>query len=179
MRFLRRVHGVTLGNKVFNCEICKSPECRDTSPNTETQLRWFGYMSRKSHERLPRRVLPGTFTKKRPRPQVDGLLLQPCLVPSWCGAGRHNNLRFCWPWGSLCFSEGCCFHTTLPRRKGKRPHNPRPSTGNDPGQNAEQTTMQLSFQRNTPERVTSFHHRRQFFCLRKKNSLVSWSKTQL
>jgi len=62
---LRRVHGVTLRDKVRSCEIPKALNverlwiCR-------SQLRWFGHVSRMSHEISARRVLLATPTGKRP-----------------------------------------------------------------------------------------------------------------
>ena len=47
MGFLRRVHGVTLRDKVRSCEIRKSLNVQPLTRIERSQLRWFGHLSRK------------------------------------------------------------------------------------------------------------------------------------
>ena len=65
MGFLRRVHGVTLRNKVHSCEIRRGLNVRPLS--REPSYVRFGHMSGISHERLARQVLLARPTGKRPR----------------------------------------------------------------------------------------------------------------
>ena len=58
MRFLRRIEGVMLFNKVRSSEIRKSPNIEPLLLRIErSQLRWFGHVSRMSQERLPKQAL--------------------------------------------------------------------------------------------------------------------------
>ena len=82
MRFLRRVKGVTLLDKVRSSEIRKSLNVDPLLLRIErSQLRWFGHVSRMPQERLPKQSLLAEAKGKRPlgRPrtrwldQVEGL----------------------------------------------------------------------------------------------------------
>ena len=58
MRFLRRIEGVTLFNKVCSSEIQKSLNIEPLLLRIErSQLRWFGHVSRMPQERLPKQAL--------------------------------------------------------------------------------------------------------------------------
>ena len=58
MRFLRRIEGVTLFNKVRSSEIRKSLNIEPLLLRLErSQLRWFGHVSRMPQERLPKQAL--------------------------------------------------------------------------------------------------------------------------
>ena len=58
MRFLRRIEGVTLFNKVRSSEIRKSFNIEPLLLRIEkSQLRWFGHVSRIPQERLPKQAL--------------------------------------------------------------------------------------------------------------------------
>ena len=58
MRFLRRIKGVTLFNKVRSSEIPKSLNIEPLLlPIGRCQLRWFGHLSRMLQERLPKQAL--------------------------------------------------------------------------------------------------------------------------
>jgi len=67
MGFLRRVHDVTLRDKVRSCEIRKALNVVTLLWIERSQLRWFGHVSRMPQERLARQVLLATPTEKRPR----------------------------------------------------------------------------------------------------------------
>jgi len=54
MGFLRRVHGVTLHDKVLSYEIRKSLDVEPLLRIERSQLRWLGHVSRMSQERLVR-----------------------------------------------------------------------------------------------------------------------------
>ena len=67
MRFLRRIKGVTLFNKVRSSEIRKSLNIKPVLPRIErSQLRWFGHVSRMPQERLPKQVLLAKANWRRP-----------------------------------------------------------------------------------------------------------------
>ena len=58
MRFLRRIEGVTLFNKVRSSEIRKYLNTEPLLLRIErSQLRWFGHVSRRPQERLPKQAL--------------------------------------------------------------------------------------------------------------------------
>ena len=58
MRFLRRIEGVTLFNKMRSSEIRKSLNIEPLLLRIErSQLRWFGHVSRMPQERLPKQAL--------------------------------------------------------------------------------------------------------------------------
>ena len=58
MRFLRKIGGVTLFNKVRSSEIRKSLNIEPLLLRIErSQLRWFGHVSRMPQERLPKQAL--------------------------------------------------------------------------------------------------------------------------
>ena len=61
MRFLRRIEGVTLLNKVRSSEIRKSLNIEPLLLRIErSQFRWFGHVSRMPQERLPKQALHAT-----------------------------------------------------------------------------------------------------------------------
>ena len=67
MRFLRRIEGVALLNKVRSSEIRKSPNIEPLLLRIErSQLRWFGHVSRVPQERLPKQALLAKANERRP-----------------------------------------------------------------------------------------------------------------
>ena len=69
MRFLRRIEGVTLFNKVRSSEIRKSLNIEPLLLRIErSQLRWFGHVRRMPQERLPKQAL---FAKAKGEDQLD------------------------------------------------------------------------------------------------------------
>ena len=67
MRFLRRIEGVTLFNKVRSSEIRKSLNIEPLLLRIErSQLRWFGHVSRMPQERLPKQALLEKANGRRP-----------------------------------------------------------------------------------------------------------------
>ena len=73
MRFLRRIKGVTLLDKVCNSEIHNSLNVESLLLRIErSQLRWFGHVSRMPQERLPKQALSAIPNGKRPvgRPRL-------------------------------------------------------------------------------------------------------------
>jgi len=67
MRFLRRIEGVTLFNKMRSSEIRKSLNIKPLLLRIErSQLRWFGHVSRMAHKRLPKQALLAKVKGKRP-----------------------------------------------------------------------------------------------------------------
>ena len=67
MRFLRRVEGVTLFNKVRSSELRKSLNIEPLLLRIErSQLRWFGHVSRMPQERLPKQALLAKANGRRP-----------------------------------------------------------------------------------------------------------------
>ena len=67
MRFLRRIEGVTMFDKVRSSEIRKSVDVEWLLLRIErSQLRWFGHVSRMPQERLPKKTLLEKVKKKRP-----------------------------------------------------------------------------------------------------------------
>ena len=67
MRFLRRIEGVTLFNKVRCSEIRKSLNIEPLLLRIErSQLRWFGHVSRMPQERLPKQALHAKANGRRP-----------------------------------------------------------------------------------------------------------------
>ena len=67
MRFLRRIEGVTLFNKVRSSEIRKSFDIEPSLLRIErSQLRWFGHVSRMPQERLPKQALLAKANGRRP-----------------------------------------------------------------------------------------------------------------
>ena len=66
-RFLRRIEGVTLFNKVRSSEIRKSLNIESLLLRIErSQLRWFGHVSRMPQERLPKQALLAKANRRRP-----------------------------------------------------------------------------------------------------------------
>ena len=77
MRFLRRIEGVALFNKVRSSEIRKSLNIEPLLLRIErSQLRWFGHVSRMPQERLTKQALHAKANGRRPvgrpRTTVDG-----------------------------------------------------------------------------------------------------------
>ena len=73
MRFIRRIEGVTLFNKVRSFEIRKSLNIEPLLLRIErSQLRWFGHASRKPQKRLPKQAL---LAKLIGEDQLDYLVL--------------------------------------------------------------------------------------------------------
>ena len=67
MRFLRRIEGVTLFNKVRSSEIRKSLNIEPLLLRIErSQLRWLGYVSKMPQERLPKQALLAKANRRRP-----------------------------------------------------------------------------------------------------------------
>ena len=67
MRFLQRIEGVTLYNKVRSSEIRKSLNIEPLLGQIErSQLRWLGHVSRMSQERLPKLALLAKANGRRP-----------------------------------------------------------------------------------------------------------------
>ena len=67
MRFLRRIKGVTLLDKVPNSKIQESLNVESLLLRIErSQLRWFGHVSRMPQERLPQQALLAKPDGKRP-----------------------------------------------------------------------------------------------------------------
>ena len=67
MRFLLRIEGVTLFNKVRSSEIRKSLNIEPLLVQIErSQLRWFGHVSRMPQERLHKQALLAKANRKRP-----------------------------------------------------------------------------------------------------------------
>ena len=67
MRFLRRIGGVTLFNKVRSSDIRKSLNIEPLLLRIErSQLRWFGHVSRMPQERLPKQALLAKASGRRP-----------------------------------------------------------------------------------------------------------------
>ena len=66
-RFLRRIEGVVLFNKVRSSEIRKSFNIEPLLFRIErSQLRWFGHVSRMPQERLPKQALLAKSNGRRP-----------------------------------------------------------------------------------------------------------------
>ena len=67
MRFLRRIEGVTLFNKVRSSETRKSLNIEPLLLRIErSQLRWFGHVSRMPQERFPKQALLVKANGRRP-----------------------------------------------------------------------------------------------------------------
>ena len=67
MRFLRRIEGVTLFNKVRSSDIRKSLNIEPLLLRIErSQLKWFGHVSRMPQERLPKLALLAKANGRRP-----------------------------------------------------------------------------------------------------------------
>ena len=67
MRFLQRIEGVTLFNKVHSSEMQRSLDIQPLLFQIErSQLRWFGHVSRMPLERLPKEALLAKANGKRP-----------------------------------------------------------------------------------------------------------------
>ena len=67
MRFLRKIEGATLFNKVRSSEIRKSLNIEPLFLRIEiSQLIWFGHVSRMPQERLPKQTLLAKANERRP-----------------------------------------------------------------------------------------------------------------
>ena len=67
MRFLRKIEGVTLFNKVRSSEIRKSLSIEPLLLRIErSQLKWFGHVSRMPQERFPKQALLAKANGRRP-----------------------------------------------------------------------------------------------------------------
>ena len=67
MRFLQRIEGVTLFNKVRSSEIQKPVNTEPLLLQIErSQLKWFGHVSRMPQERLPKQALLAEANGRRP-----------------------------------------------------------------------------------------------------------------
>ena len=67
MRLLLRIEGVTVFNKVRSSGILKSRNIELLLlRNQQSQLRWFGHVSRMPQERLPKQALLAKAKEKRP-----------------------------------------------------------------------------------------------------------------
>ena len=67
MKFLRRIEGVTLFNKIRSSEIRKSLNIKPLVLRIErSQLRWFAHVSRMPQERLPKQALLAKVNGRRP-----------------------------------------------------------------------------------------------------------------
>ena len=69
---------------MHNCEICKALNVKPLLRTDRSQLRWFGYVTRTSHERLARQVLLSTPTGKRPRSRPRTRLSDYISKICWC-----------------------------------------------------------------------------------------------
>jgi len=67
MAFMRKVHGVTLRDKLRSCEVRRAMNVEPLLRIERSQLHWFGHVSRMSQQTLVRQVLPATPTERRPR----------------------------------------------------------------------------------------------------------------
>ena len=97
--FLRRIHDVTLRDKIRSCEIRKALNFDAFLRIEKPHLRWFSHVTRKSQRRLTRRFIEVAHTGKRPnqrliKDKVSWLHLRPGVVAPWCGASRTS--RGCW-----------------------------------------------------------------------------------
>ena len=92
MGFLRRVHGVTLRDKVRSCEIRKAFSVEPLLQIERSQLRWCNHVSIMSQERFARQVYWPNPRESGPEvdqgDQVLWIHLRPWLVPSCCGARK-------------------------------------------------------------------------------------------
>ena len=68
MRFLRRISGLTLLDKVKSADIRESLNIESLLLRLErSQLRWYGHVTRMSHERTAKKLLLSTPIGRRPR----------------------------------------------------------------------------------------------------------------
>ena len=92
MRFLRRIEGVTMFNKVRSSEIRKSLNIEPLLLRIErSQLRWFGHVSRMPRKRLPKQAILATANGRRPvgRPRTRCTDYVEDLGVGWNGLGLH------------------------------------------------------------------------------------------
>ena len=116
MRFLQKIEGVTLSNKMHSSEIRKSLNIEPLLLIERSQLRWFGHVSRMPQERLSKQALLAKENGRRPvgRPSTkctdyikdlgwNRLRLYPseitdvsedlkvwCSKSSWCSRNPHG-----------------------------------------------------------------------------------------
>ena len=84
---LRRVHGVTLRDKVRSYEILKALNIEPRLGKERSQLGWLGHVSKMSQELLARQV---PLAQSSSTYQVSWLHLRPSLVPSSCVPSRTS-----------------------------------------------------------------------------------------
>ena len=103
MGFLRNVHGVTLRNKVRNCEISKVLKVEPLLHIARSQPLWVGHVSKISQHRLARQVLLATPTGKRPRvrPRTRWVITSPTLLGPVLVWSQQNYQDCCWSWDIL------------------------------------------------------------------------------
>jgi len=91
IRFLRKVQGVTLRDKVRSCEIHEVLNVEPFFRIKKFQLRWLGYVPIISHERLARQAPLATHWESGPEVvERGGVIKSPNVVGpvSMCGASR-------------------------------------------------------------------------------------------
>ena len=68
MGFLRKVSGLSLLDKVKSTDICQSLDIEPLLLRIEqSQLRWYGYVTRMSHEQTAKQLINVLSSGKRPR----------------------------------------------------------------------------------------------------------------
>ena len=84
MKFLQRIEGVTLFNKMRSSEVQKSLNIKLLLLRIErSQRRWFSHVSRMPQERLPKQALLDTTNGRKPvgRPiELDGPITLRILI---------------------------------------------------------------------------------------------------
>jgi len=123
MRFLRRVHGVILHDKVRSCGIRQ-----DLNVMLLLQIESLSGSTRcpnvpgKTGEASPAGYTHGKAAQRSSKDQVEWLHLQPCLVPSWCGAtswcGANRTIWNCWKILRYFEPSWDCCPRNSPQRKG-------------------------------------------------------------
>ena len=66
MRYLRRIKGVVLFNKMLYCAALRFEHRAVTSRIEISQLRWFGHVSRMPQEKLFKQALLAKANRRRP-----------------------------------------------------------------------------------------------------------------
>ena len=90
MRFLRRIEGVTLFNKVRSSETRKSLNIKPLLLRIErSQLRWFGHVSRLRQKSLPKQALLAKANGRRPLEQPRTRWTNYIEDLGWNRLGRH------------------------------------------------------------------------------------------
>ena len=68
--FLQKIRGLSLVDKVKSTDICQSLNIEPLLLRIEqSQLRWYGYVRRMSHERTAKQLMDTLPSSKRPREQ--------------------------------------------------------------------------------------------------------------